>query len=99
MANTIYINPTGITQKADSMIKKADEYREIIRNITKLTISLCDVWDGNAFNRFVNKYDSVLPTLEKMATAYEDTAASIKKQLKSIQDADTAAANKIKNLF
>ena len=99
MANTIYINPTGITQKADTMIKKANEYRGIIRNITKLTISLCDVWDGNAFNRFVNKYDAVLPTLEKMAKAYEDMASSIKKQLKAMQDADTTAANKIKNLF
>lgn len=99
MSTLIYINENGITQKADSMIKKAEEYRSNISNITKLTLSLCDVWNGNSHDKFVANYDSAIPAFEKIADAYDEAAASIKSYLKSMQDADISSAGKIKNLF
>lgn len=99
MSTLIYINENGITQKANSMVSKAEEYRSNIGNITKLTFSLCDVWNGNSHNKFVANYDSAIPAYEKIADAYDDAASAIKTYLKSMQDADFAAAKKIKNLF
>lgn len=99
MAQRILINQSGINTTASNMEKQEQAYRENIRNITKLTVSLCEVWEGDSQRKFVAQYDQILPTLEKAADFYSKSAALMREYSTKITERDRAGANKIKNLF
>lgn len=99
MPHKILINQSGINATAGNMEKQEQAYRENIRNITKLTISLCDVWEGDSQRKFVAQYNQILPTLEKAAEFYSKYASLMREYSAKISECDRAGANKIKNLF
>ncbi len=93
------LDTDGLNNKASEVTKKANDYRQIIRNYTVLTISLSSVWEGQSETRFAATYQNALPILGKLADLCDTAAAELLAYSSDVSAADQSAATKIKSCF
>lgn len=93
------LNPDGLNSKAQGVANKAEEYRQIIRNYTVLTISLSAVWEGQSETKFAATYQNALPVLGKLADLCDTAAAAMQQYASEVNAADKSAASKIRSCF
>ena len=93
------VDVNGLNNRAQEIANKANDYRQIIRNYTILTISLSSVWQGNAHNKFAATYQNALPVVGKMADLCDAASAAMKEYANGVSSADQNAAAKIRSCF
>ena len=93
------VDVDGLNNRAQEVANKANDYRQIIRNYTVLTISLSSVWQGNAHNQFTATYQNALPVIGKLADLCDAASAAMKEYAAGVSSADENAAAKIRSCF
>lgn len=93
------LNTDGLNYRAQEVANKANDYRQIVKNYTILTISLSSVWQGNAQNKFAATYQNALPIIGRLADLCDMAADAMKEYTNSVSTADRHAASKIRSCF
>lgn len=93
------VDVNGLNNRAQEVANKANDYRQIIKNYTILTIQLSSVWQGNAHNKFAATYQNALPVIGKLADLCDAASSAMKEYAEGVSSADQNAAARIRSCF
>ena len=69
------------------------EHEGVITKLGTIVTSLADIWEGQAYQKFVSDYESIKPTFTQLAETLEKVAADLDKDAAIYADAEARAAS------
>ena len=79
--------------KATEVRNIKTEHESVVAKIGTIVNALADVWEGQAYQKFVSDYESIKPTFTRLAETLEKVAADLDKDAAIYADAEARAAS------
>ena len=99
MAGQILVNPGDLMNKSNQIRSYKENHHDVMTKMTNLVIHMCEVWQGEAQDAFVNKYSSMQQIFDNFEKNLEDFADLMEKIAKEMEKADQDGKNIINIIY
>ena len=79
--------------KATEVRNIKTEHESIAAKLGTIVTALADVWEGQAYQKFVSDYESIKPTFTRLAEILEKVATDLDKDAAIYADAEARATS------
>ena len=73
------------------------EHENVVAKLGTIVNALAEVWEGQAYQKFVSDYESIKPTFTKLAETLEAVAADLDHDAEIYAEAEARAASNTSN--
>lgn len=88
------VNSEVLRTKATEVRDLKQQSEEMFNNRLRTIIdALGEVWSGQAYQKFVNDYETIRPTFTKLAETLEKVASDLEKDAGIYEDAERSASS------
>ncbi len=79
--------------KATEVRNIRNEHESVMAKLGTIVTALGDVWEGQAYQKFVSDYESIKPTFTKLAETLEKVATDLEKDAAIYAQAEAEASS------
>ncbi|MBQ8540532.1 MAG: WXG100 family type VII secretion target [Clostridia bacterium] len=79
--------------KATEVRNIKTEHESVVAKLGTIVTALADVWEGQAYQKFVSDYESIKPTFTRLAETLEKVASDLDKDAAIYADAEARATS------
>lgn len=79
--------------KATEVRNIRTEHESVVAKLSTIVNALADVWEGQAYQKFVNDYETIKPTFTKLAETLEKVASDLDKDAAIYAQAEAEATS------
>lgn len=98
MSDLIKIVPERVKEEARKIRECREQHTDIMDRLNNLIVNLADVWEGQAYQKFVSNYKDIQKQITKFVETLDSYAAEMDDASTRMQNTDNSLMAKINSL-